>query len=129
MACFAVVAAFLAVLLREQKPELALALSVAVGLIVLGALTKELRTVIEGIRSLLSGASLSWEYGKTVFKAMGICLITQLSADACRDAGERAMAEKVELAGKLSLMVLALPLFEKIAQLSAALMSGEALGG
>lgn len=129
MACLAVIAAFLAVLLRAQKPELALALSVAVGLIVLGTLTKELRTVVEGIRSLLSGASLSWEYGKTVFKAMGICLISQLAADACRDAGERAMAEKVELAGKLSLMVLALPLFEKIAQLAAALISGEALSG
>ena len=34
------------------------------------------------------------EYGLILFKALGICLITQLASDACRDAGEAALASK-----------------------------------
>lgn len=47
--------------------------------------------------------------------------------DACKDAGESALASKAELAGKLMLLMLALPLFEKIAQLAASLINGEAI--
>ena len=59
-----------------------------------------------------------------MFKALGICLLSQLAADACRDAGENAMAEKAELAGKVFLLLLALPLFEKIAELALTLING-----
>lgn len=129
IACLAIVAAFLAILLRPHRPEIALALGVAVGLAVLAAVLRELETILSSIRTLLDAAALSWEYGRIVFQAMGICLIGQLAADACRDAGEQAMAGKVEMAGKILLVGLSLPLFEKIAQLAAALIGGEAVSG
>ena len=83
--------------------------------------------VIGTLRELLSTAALPEEYGAILFKALGICLLTQLAADACKDAGESALASKAELAGKLMLLMLALPLFEKIAQLAASLINGEAI--
>lgn len=129
IACLAIVAAFLAVLLRPYRPEIAMAIGVALGLVVLAFSIKELEAILASVRNLLTAASLSWEYGRIVFQAMGICLLTQLSADACRDAGETAMASKVELAAKLLLVGLSLPLLEKIAEMAAALISGEAVTG
>lgn len=119
-----VVAAFLAVILRQQRPEQALAVSLAAGLGILALVVSKALPVIGSLQELLEGASLPAEYGAILFKALGICLLTQLAADACRDAGEAALASKAELAGKLLLLTLALPLFEKIAQTAASLISG-----
>lgn len=69
------------------------------------------------------------EYGLILFKALGICLITQLASDACRDAGEAALASKADLAGKVTLLVLALPLFQKIGELAVSLINGQGAGG
>ena len=61
---------------------------------------------------------------KRLFGAQG-----QLAADACRDAGENAMAAKAELAGKAAMLLLSLPLFEKVAELAASLIGGTGAGG
>lgn len=118
-----VVAAFLAVILRQQRPEQAMAVSLAAGIGILALVAAKALPVIGSLRELLAGAALPSEYGAILFKALGICLLTQLAADACRDAGENALASKAELAGKLLLLTLALPLFEKIAQTAAALIN------
>ena len=55
------------------------------------------------IRELISAAGISGEYGVILLKTLGVCFLTQLSADSCRDAGEGALAAKVELARSCSL--------------------------
>lgn len=120
-----VIAAFLAVLIRRHHPEYSMAISLMTGIIVLSLLLTQITPVIDRLSTLLSSASLPEEYGMILFKALGISLLAQLAADACRDAGESALAEKAELAGKIFLLVLALPLFEKIAELAVKLMNGE----
>ena len=122
-----VVAAFLAVMLRQQRPEQAMAVSLAAGIGILALVLSKALPVIGTLRELLSTAALPEEYGAILSTALGICLLTQLAADACKDAGESALASKAELAGKLMLLMLALPLFEKIAQLAASLINGEAI--
>lgn len=122
-----VVAAFLAVMLRQQRPEQAMARQSGGRYRHPGPGAVQGLTRHRTLRELLSTAALPEEYGAILFKALGICLLTQLAADACKDAGESALASKAELAGKLMLLMLALPLFEKIAQLAASLINGEAI--
>lgn len=123
-----VLAAFLALLVRRHYPEYGMAVSLLAGMLVLGLVIGWAMPVIGRLQALLETASPSPEYGLIVFKALGIGLLAQLSADACRDAGENALAEKAELAGKISMLALALPLFEKIAELAAELMDGGGAG-
>lgn len=122
-----VLAAFLAVLLRRQHPEFAMGIGLIAGVVVLAFLVIQVAPLLTRLQALLSPDSLPAVYGQVVFKALGVCLLTQLAADACRDAGESALAEKAELAGKVCLLVLALPLFENVAALAVRLMNGEAL--
>ena len=122
------VAAFLAVLIRRYHPEYSMAIGLITGILVLALLIDQLMPIFNRLRTLLDSASLPAEYGLVLFKALGISLLAQLSADACRDAGENAMAEKAELAGKVFLLILALPLFEKIAELAVQLMNGGEAG-
>ncbi len=119
-----ILATFLAVLLRQQRPEQAMAVSLLAGIGILALVLSRAIPVFQTLQQLLQTNALPAEYGTIVFKGLGICLLTQLAADTCRDAGENALAAKAELAGKLMMVMLALPLFEKLAELAASLIQG-----
>jgi stage III sporulation protein AD len=109
-----IVAAALAVVLRQHRPEFALLLSLAAGIFILLRLIGFLTPVVDELRGLLSSSALPGEYMTILVKALGICFLTQIAADACKDAGETAIAAKVELAGKISVLAVSLPLFREV---------------
>ena len=49
-----------------------------------------------------------------VFRAAGVCLLTQIVADTCRDAGEEGLGQKVMLAGRVAVMTLMLPVMNAL---------------
>ncbi len=122
VAGLAVTAAFLAVVLRGTRPEQAMAIGLAAGAVLVVWLLKMASPVLDSLRNMVARAGLSEEYGTVLLKALGLCLLTQLAADVCRDAGEQALAAKAELGGKILMLLLALPLFEKIAALAVELL-------
>ncbi len=84
-----VAAAFLAVVLRQHKPEFALAVGLMAGIVILAVCLRKAAPALGSLSDLLNAASLPAEYGAALFKALGVCLLTQLASDACSDAGER----------------------------------------
>lgn len=120
----ALVAAILAVTLKRYNQEYAVIISIIAGVVILVEILLNVTPAVQQIAGLLSGVGLSQGYGLILFKALGICFLAQFAADSCRDAGESALASKVELAGKISILVLSLPLFEDIAQTALGLIDG-----
>lgn len=112
----AVCAAIVAAMLRRYHQEYAVMVSIAAGIVILIEILTNLSPAIRQVNTLLSSAGLTADYAVILFKTLGICFLAQFAADSCRDAGESALASKVELAGKIAIVVLALPLFEKIAK-------------
>ena len=74
--------------------------------------------------STMVGSNGSTQTGSMLIRATGIALIAEFGCQLCKDAGESALASKVELAGKISILVLSLPLFEDIAQTALGLIGG-----
>ena len=66
------------------------------------------------------------QYTETLLKALGIAVLTQICSSICRDTGENAIAEGVELTGKVELLLLALPMIGQILSVASELLS---LGG
>ena len=122
-------AAFLFVVLRHQRPELAICLGLAAGALVLVLLLSEIAPLFSAVRNMMQSGGLSAEWLAVVLKAAGVCLLTQLVADTCRDAGETALAGKAELAGRVLLLLLAIPLYEQILSLVTQLISGRVVSG
>lgn len=120
-------AAMLAVMLRVQKPELALCLSLGAGALVLILLLQQFTPLLATMRRMLSMADFPSEYFGAVLKAAGVCLLTQITADTCRDAGESALASKAELVGRVLMLVLSVPLFEKLLSLVVTLINGQVI--
>ncbi len=120
--------ALLAVVLRHWRPELAVCLGLVAGAMVVGLLLSQVAPVLAAVERLTAAGGLSDRHLSAVLKAAGICLLTQLTADTCRDAGEGALASKAELAGRVLLLLLTVPLFEDVLGLVTGLLQGQ-VGG
>jgi len=104
------VAAVLAVVLRHNKPEMAMFLSIAVGIIIFVVLLGKIGAVLDVLKDLSARANLSMVYLGTILKIVGIAYIADFGAQICRDAGEGAVASKIEFAAKILVLVLAVPI-------------------
>lgn len=112
-----ILAAVLCVIVRQYKPEMALGISTACGVLILIAVITMLKPSIVTITELTAAAGIDAGYAAILLKALAVCYITQLSADCCRDAGESAIASKIELAGRAAVMAVSLPVFASLAEL------------
>ncbi|MBQ8249738.1 MAG: hypothetical protein IJY93_07670 [Clostridia bacterium] len=108
-------------MLKGQKNDFAGLVSLAAGVILLGAAVVTFLPVFEFVENTMSQTSFS-EHMTVLGKALGITLAVQLSAEICRDAGESAIASKLELVGKAEILLLALPLIGELIGLAAEIM-------
>ena len=120
----ALIAASISLLLKKFNPEISLVIRILAGVLILGLIILNLRPVLNQISSLINSANIPGEYLDIVFKAIGITFITQLAYDSCRDAEESSLASKIEMAGKIAILIISLPLFEKIAEIAISLIKG-----
>ncbi|QEY33952.1 stage III sporulation protein AD [Caproiciproducens galactitolivorans] len=124
VAGISIIAAILSVMMKRYHHEYSVIISICAGLIILFEIMANVSPAVQQIHTLLDSAGISSEYAAILLKSLGICFLAQFAADSCRDAGESALASKVELAGKVAIVVLSLPLFEKIASTAVDLIGG-----
>ncbi len=119
----AVIACVLILVVRQQKPELGALVSIGAGVIMLAAAAAKLMPVISRLEELLSGTGAE-DYLPFVLRALGICLVTQLAADICRDAGQQTIASNVELAGRVAILASVMPLLGSLLTLAVDIIKG-----
>lgn len=120
----ALAAAALCALLRRYHGEYALLISVGAGILIVIQMFSSLIPIVHEIETLSQQAGIASEYGEVLFKAVGICFLAQFAGDACRDAGETALASRVETAARLAMTAAALPLFRQLAEMALMLIGG-----
>ena len=105
-----IIAALLAVVLKEEKPEMAVAISIVTGLVIFVFVITKLNSVMTVLKHFAAKANIEVLYFTTILKVIAIAYITEFGAQICRDAGEGAIAAKIEFAGKVLIMVIAIPI-------------------
>lgn len=114
LSALAVTAALCALILRKQAPELAVALSLAAGALILGEAVTALASIRGLADSLARTAGLSPQVWGPVWKTVGIGVVAKLASAVCRDAGEGGIAAFLETAGAALALLAALPLVEAV---------------
>jgi len=112
-----VVATALTIILRKQRPEFALMASIATGIVIFMLMASKLTSIIELLGTYADKAEIKPAFFTTVLKITGIAYITEFGSDVCRDAGESAVASKIELAGKITIVALAVPVITALLDL------------
>ena len=104
----------LALILGQYRPEFRMLVTAAVTLLLMAMGLEQLSPVLEQLRSTMELTGLTGDYAAILFKAVGICLLTQLAGDVCRDSGESSIASKIELAGRAAILLTAMPLIQEV---------------
>lgn len=121
---FGLLAVILCVIVRQMKPESAVFVNIAVGVMILIVTVKILSPSVKAIGELADGAGISGDFSEVLLKALAISYITKLSADCANDVGETALGSKLELAGRVSIAALSLPVFTELAGLITSMING-----
>jgi stage III sporulation protein AD len=104
------VVTLLILIIRQQKPELAVQLGITLAAIIFLMVLSKIQVVLNVFQDLADRANISQMYLNTILKIIGIAYITEFGSQVCRDAGEGAVAGKIEFAGKIMIMVMAIPI-------------------
>lgn len=110
----ALIAAVLSIVLKQYKPEYSLFISIAAGILIFISVFSVIEPILSYINELTDKAGLEGIYGEVLIKALAICYITQLACDCCKDAGENAIAGKLQMAGKIAILLSAIPMFKSL---------------
>ena len=106
----ALVATFLALIVKEQKPNFAFLLIVFVGCVILLFLVDKIYEIIHMLERLAVNAKVNMVYIETILKIIGIAYIAEFAAQITKDAGQGALSSKIELAGKIIILAMAIPI-------------------
>ena len=109
-----IVGSVLSLVLKRGAPEIGLLLAIVTALLIVILGMQVTFTILDFARTLQDAASLSPALLMPVFQTVGIGILTKLSADVCRDAGQGAIAGALELSGTVVAIYIALPLMQTV---------------
>lgn len=108
------VAAILILVIKEQKPLFAFLLTAFTGISLFLLLVGKISSVIHVLEDLAAKSNINMIFLKTILKIIGIAYIAEFGAQVVRDAGQESIASKIELSGKVLIMVMAIPIVSVI---------------
>lgn len=103
--------------IKKIVPEISLLLMVAVGVSSLFLLQNELVEIIQSMVYLSELSRIDPILLIPIFKTVSISIMTRITGELCRSAGESGLAAFVELSGTILSLVIALPLIEGVMNL------------
>jgi stage III sporulation protein AD len=110
--------------LRQEKPVMAVLLSLVFSIVIFTLMMGKLASIIDVMKELTRRAGLNYFFLATILKIMGVAYLGEFASVICQDAGEQAVAKKVEFAAKIIIAVLALPIMVAILESLMELMPG-----
>ena len=121
--CAAVAGSLCALALRRYVPELSLVLGIVTGGVVLVLMLTAFAQVRQGLEQLTGYAGLDNTLVGPVYKVVVIAILSRLTSQICRDAGEGTVALCCELAGTFAALCAILPLLRRVLELIGGLMT------
>ncbi|WP_071591163.1 stage III sporulation protein AD [Calidifontibacillus oryziterrae] len=110
----ALTATFLALIIKEQKPAFSSMLVIFVSIVIFLFLVEQIYEIIRMLERIAINANVNMVYLETILKIIGIAYIAEFGAQITKDAGQGAIAAKIEMAGKILILVMAIPILTVI---------------
>lgn len=122
IAGFILISLVLIIILKQTKREFALILTIGCAVILFITVAEDFFSIAQRIFNLSSGIDNLDAYVSLMLRILGISLISQFIVDLCRDSGENALASQTEIASKIIILVMTLPLFETVVNIITGLL-------
>ena len=105
------------VILKQYKPEFAIYVSMIAGVLILVLAIQKLTGIINLLQSLANKTYINKSFLSILLKITGIAFITEFAVSICSDAGEKALASKIEIGSKVIIIAMSIPIITSLLEL------------
>ena len=103
---------------KNMKSEMGQLITIMAVVVIMAATVPYILKIVVSVRELGSYSKVGRKYLEPILKITGISYISQIGSELCNDCGEKALSSRVEMAGKIAIGVITLPIareaFERI---------------
>lgn len=117
-----ITALILSLFLKDYNKTVSLILVLFSSALLFFKIVGSIGEITDTLKEITDNAGEISSYLKLMLKVLGIALITQITADICRDCGETALAGQTEVAAKIIIVAMILPLFEAVVKIISGLL-------
>ena len=103
--------------LRQYKPEFAIYVSLITGILILFISLTQISGVIDLLKSFASRANINTQFISLLLKITGIAFLTEFAVSISNDCGETAIANKIDLGGKVLIIVISIPIITALLEI------------
>lgn len=114
---FGITSALMYLILKEVQPNIAFLMILIATVIIFFYVLEQVKVMMNFIQLLATKASIEMYYLDTIFKIIGLAYIVEISANLIKDSGLTSLASKIELAGKIFILLLALPIIQAVIEM------------
>ena len=104
------------IMLRQLKPELAVVVGLVGTALMFVMVVSGLTTIISSINGIVARTGMATQLFSSILKIVGIGYLCEVAAGICTDAGSSSVASMIILGGKITIMVLAIPIIENLVE-------------
>lgn len=116
------IATLLVTVIKQDRPDMAIQVSVVAGIFIFALLISRIYAVVELLSTLSDRYNVNIEGFSVLLKVIGISYLTEFGVQVAQDAGERAIAGRIELAGKVAIITVSIPILIAILELIAGIV-------
>lgn len=106
----ALVATILIIILKQYRPEFSILISLLTSVFITLFAFEKIQVIVNMLNDLIAASGIDKTFFEILIKITGIAYVVELAADLCLDAGEKAIASKVQLAGKVLIVTMSVPI-------------------
>lgn len=104
------IALIMIIIIKQHRPEFAVYISLASGVLILSLVIGKISGIITLLSSLANKSSINTEFLYLLIKITGIAFLTEFAVSICKDSGESAIASKIDIGGKVTIIAISIPI-------------------
>ena len=105
------------IILKQYKPEFTVYISIIAGCIILFMIFNKVIGIVSMLTNLSNKIGISGSFLKILLKITGIAILTEFAVSICKDSGESAIANKIDLGGKVLIISISIPIITALLEL------------
>jgi stage III sporulation protein AD len=111
------VSVVLIIVVKQYRPEFAIYISLLAGAIILFMVLEKLTYIVNLLQDISSKVAINNNFLSILLKITGIAILTEFAVSICKDSGENAIATKIEIASKIVIIAMSIPIISNLLEL------------
>ena len=108
------IALIVIIIIKQYRPEFAVYVSLIAGALILLLILDKMSGVINLLTNLANKTSINKDFIFLLIKITGIAFLTEFAVSICKDAGESAIATKIDMGGKVMIVAISIPIISSL---------------